>query len=65
VGRNVRDDLAHMSWERQVFAIPNEGHHNCAHFVLNSTSLQLIPAYSTQSSGFAQTLAGVGLSEPT
>jgi len=28
----------------------------CAHFVLNSTSLQLIPAYSSQS--------GVGLSEP-
>jgi len=31
--------------------------------VLNSTSLQLIPAYSSQSSDFAQTLAGVGLSE--
>jgi hypothetical protein len=29
---------------------------NCAHFVLNSTSLQLIPAYSSQSSDFAQTL---------
>jgi len=27
---------------------------NCAHFVLNSTSLQLIPAYSSQrSSGLA------------
>ena len=36
---------------------------DCAHFVLNSTSLQLIPAYSSQSSGFAQTLAAVGLSE--
>jgi hypothetical protein len=31
--------------------------------VLNSTSLQLIPAYSSQSSDFAQLLAGVGLSE--
>ena len=36
---------------------------NCAHFVLNSTSLQLIPAYSSQSSSLAQTLAAVGLSE--
>jgi len=36
---------------------------NCAHFVLKPTSLQLIPAHSSQSSGFAQTLAGVGLSE--
>jgi hypothetical protein len=27
-----------------------------AHFVLNSTSLQLIPAYSSQSSSFQQTL---------
>ncbi len=36
---------------------------NCAHVVLNFTSLQLIPAYSSQSSGFAQTLAEVGLSE--
>jgi hypothetical protein len=35
----------------------------CDHFVLNSTSLQLIPAYSSQSSCFGQTLAGVGLSE--
>ena len=39
------------------------GHYRCAHFVLNSTSLQLIPAYSSQSSCFAQLLAGVGLSE--
>jgi hypothetical protein len=37
---------------------------NCAHLVLNSTSLQLIPAYSSQSSSFEETLAGVGLSEP-
>jgi len=36
---------------------------DCAHFVFNSISLQLIPAYSSQSSSFAQTLAGVGLSE--
>ena len=36
----------------------------CAHFVLNSTSLQPIPAYASQSSGFAQTLVGVGYSEP-
>jgi len=36
---------------------------SCAHFVLNSTSLQLIPAYSSQSSSLAQTLAGIGLSE--
>jgi transposase InsO family protein len=36
---------------------------HCAHFVLNSTSLQLIPAYSSQSSSLAQTLAAVGLSE--
>ena len=35
---------------------------DCAHFVLNPTSLQLIPAYSSQSSWFGQTLAGVGLS---
>ena len=38
--------------------------HNCAHFVLNATSLQLIPAYCSPNSGFAQSLAGVGLSEP-
>lgn len=31
--------------------------------VLNSTSLHIIPAYSSQSSDFAQTLAGIGLSE--
>ena len=37
---------------------------NCAHFVLNSTSLHLIPAYSSQRSSFEETLAGVGLSEP-
>ena len=42
---------------------PSEEHHNCAHFVLNSTSLQLIPAYSSQSSDFIETLARVGLSE--
>ena len=36
---------------------------NCAHFGLNSNSLQLIPAYSSQSSDFAQTLVGMGLSE--
>jgi hypothetical protein len=35
------------------------GEADCAHFVLNSTSLQLIPAYSSQSSNFPQTLAGV------
>jgi len=29
---------------------------HCAHFVLNSTSLWPIPAYSSQSSGFVQTL---------
>lgn len=52
VGRNVRDDLAHMSWARQVFAILNESHHDCVHFVVNSTSLQLIAAYSSQSSHF-------------
>lgn len=44
-------------------ADPSEEHDNCAHFVLNSTSLQLIPAYSSQSSCFVQSLAGVGLSE--
>ena len=38
-------------------------YYRCAHFVLNSTSLQLIPAYSSQSSSLAQTLAAVGLSE--
>ena len=32
------------------------------HIVLNSNSLELIPAYSSQSSYFMQTLAGVGLS---
>jgi len=32
--------------------------------MLNATSLQLIPAYSSQSSDFAPTLAGVSLSEP-
>jgi hypothetical protein len=36
----------------------------CAHVVRNATSRQLIPAYSSQSSGFAQTLAGMGLNEP-
>jgi hypothetical protein len=36
----------------------------CAHVVLNSTSLQHIPAHSNQSSSFEQTLAGVDLSEP-
>jgi hypothetical protein len=35
----------------------------CAHFVLNSNSLQLIPAYSSQSLSLAQTFAAVGLSE--
>ena len=35
----------------------------CAHFVLNSTSLQPIPAYSSQSSSFEETLVGIGLSE--
>ena len=39
------------------------GETDCAHFVLNTTSLHLIPAYSSQSSGSAQTLAAVGLSE--
>jgi hypothetical protein len=34
-----------------------------AHVVPNATSLQLIPPYSSQSSGFAQTLAEVGLCE--
>jgi hypothetical protein len=34
---------------------------NCAHFVLNSTSLQLIPAYSSQRSSFEETLAGAGI----
>jgi len=33
------------------------------HVVPNATSLQLISAYSSQSSGFAQTLAEVGLGE--
>lgn len=32
--------------------------------MLNATSLQLITAYCSQNSGFAQSLAGVGLSEP-
>ena len=36
---------------------------SCAHIVLKPTSLHLIPAYSSQSSDFSQTLAGVGLSE--
>lgn len=31
--------------------------------VVGSTSLQLIPAYSSQSSSFEKTLAGIGLSE--
>src|SRR4029077_10983841 len=35
--------LAQNSVDRS--ADPNEGHRDCAHFVLNSTSLQLIPAY--------------------
>ena len=35
----------------------------CAQIVLNSTSLHLIPAYSSQSSSFEETLARVGLSE--
>ena len=50
MGRNVRDHLAPMSWDCQVCAIPNEGHHNGAHFVLYGTSLQLIQAYSSQRS---------------
>ena len=29
---------------------------DCAHFVLNATSFQLIPAHSSQSSSFARTL---------
>ena len=37
---------------------------NCAHFVLNATLLQLIPAYSSQRSHLSQTLAGIGPSEP-
>jgi len=37
---------------------------SCAQIVLNFTSLQLILAYSSQSSGFAPILAGVALSEP-
>jgi len=36
---------------------------DCAHFVLNSTSLQPIPAYSSQSSDLAETLARIGLNE--
>ena len=38
-------------------------HRYCARFVLSSTSLELIPAYSSQSSDFSQTFAGIGLSE--
>ena len=52
MGRNMRDNLAPMSWERQVFAIPNEGHHNCARLVLNATSFQPTQAYSSQSRFF-------------
>jgi hypothetical protein len=63
VSRNVRDDLVHMSWERQVFAIPNEGHHICACFVLKPTSLHPTQAYSSQNSSFEEPLAGVGPSE--
>jgi hypothetical protein len=37
---------------------------DCAHVVLNSTTLQVISVYSGQSSHFEKTLAGVGLSEP-
>jgi hypothetical protein len=59
----MRDNLAPMSWERQVFAIPNEGHHNRALFVLKPTSLQLNPACSSQSLKIAASLAGVGLGE--
>jgi len=40
MGRNVRDNLAPTAWERQMFAIPNEGHHNCARFALKPTSFQ-------------------------
>ena len=32
-----------------VIDLREEPYWNCAHFVLNSTSLQLIPAYSSQS----------------
>jgi hypothetical protein len=39
------------------------GSRRCAYFVLNSTSLQLIAAYSSQSSDFAQTVVGMALSE--
>jgi len=46
------------------FAKNTDRRTNCAHFVLNSTSLQLIPAYSSQSSLFALLLAKLGLSEP-
>jgi hypothetical protein len=51
-------------------ALPGEIHKpqvkqaNCAHFVLNSTSLQLIPAYSSQSWLFPSLLARLGLNEP-
>ena len=56
---------------KQWFSLPQTGvfakravrRTDCAHFVLNSNSLQLIPAYSSQSSSLAQTLAAVGLSE--
>ena len=36
---------------------------DCAQIVLKPTSLQLIPAYSSQSSGILQSFALVGLSE--
>jgi len=35
----------------------------CAQIVLNATSFQPIQAYSSQSSDFSETLAGVGLNE--
>ena len=58
---NISDELESRS--ASSCSDPTKGA-DCAHFVLNSNSLQLIPAYSSQSSGFEQTLAGVGLSEP-
>ncbi len=36
---------------------------DCAHFVLTATTLQLIPATSSQLTVFAETVAGIGWKE--
>jgi hypothetical protein len=35
----------------------------CAHFVLNATTLQLLPATSSQHTVFTETVAGIGWKE--